>query len=260
MKKRTIVLALLSVLLVMSTLLAGCEPQNDTREYVPTIAIVVTNNLDAVFDELYVYPGDGMTSQDMGPNVIQNIHGKHVVGSYGVTLEVADSYTIIVRDNRGRVYKFYEVALQNVDEAVVSFDEELLCTVYHRGGGSESIVGEYVIPGDAPDHSYVPLRDRVPYDFVIENDTQKEILFVSMREAEDQDKGEVILNAKPLPAGTVMDANGRMFAEDEEITDWVLYMETTDGEKITFETPFNPWTTDSIVITYANGEYSYTAS
>ena len=253
MRKKQVVSVVIAGVLLLSVFLTGCSNTEDTRQYVRTIGVVVTNDVDNVFDELYIYPsGD----HEMGPDHIQSDREVKRVGSYGATLEESDAYSILVRDNRGGVYTFEDVSFQNADEAVISYDDALLLTVHHRSGGTEEVEGQYVSPGDAPDHPQSALQKRVSFDFTVANETGSIITFLSMREADDQDKGEVELYIDGIENGDTVSISGKLDEKDQDITEWVLYFETSEDEYYVSDT-FDPWTTESIQITQDGDTMQY---
>ncbi len=256
MKMKRKIAAVVAALMAFSILFTGCNQKKDTRQYIHTIGVVIQNDLDYVFDELYVYPAMNIENAEMGPDFIQNTRGVTKVGSYGVTVEEADAYMVWVRDENGSVYTFDTVAFENADFGVISFDDDLFMTVYHRTGGSETVPGEYVSPDDAPDQPYVPLKKRVAYDFTIDNKTNMDFRFISMREADNQNRGEVELFVDTLPAGKSTPISGKLFEEDEDITEWVLHVETTDDTQFTSTNVFDPWTTNTILITQEGDQVS----
>ncbi|MDL2254065.1 hypothetical protein LJC49_08385 [Ruminococcaceae bacterium OttesenSCG-928-I18] len=253
MRKKRILAALMGCVLLLSVLLVGCEKKEDTRQYIRTIGVVVTNDVNNVFEELYIYPNG---EHEMGPDHIQSRRGVTRVGSYGATLEESELYDILVRDNRGGVYTFEAIELQNADEAVISYEEALLLTIHHRGGGTDEVEGQYVSPGDAPDHPQSRLQQRVSYGFTLQNTTETDIVYLTMREAADQDKGDVELYIDTITAGDTVSISGKLSEEDQEITEWVLYMEMANGEYYISET-FDPWTTESITVSQDGEEIQY---
>lgn len=248
MKKRPIMAMMMAGLLVAVVLLAGCDKREDTRQYTHTIGIVVTNDVDQIFDEMYVYPNGDL--HEMGRDCIQNAGSIKKIGSYGATVEESDAYGITVRDNRGGVYMFETLALANADHLTISFDEEgiLLVTIRHQDGTTETRTGAYVHPGDALSQPYNPLKEQVAYQFTVQNDSGRSLTFMAMREAEAQKKGEVELFLDTLPAGSSALIQGKLYEEDQEITEWVLYMETDDGEVAVSKTTFDPWTAKTVTI------------
>lgn len=244
-------LLLLAPALVLAVFLGGCDKREDTRQYVETIGVVFTNDIDVVFQELYVYPGD---ISEMGPDFIKNSGGITKVGSYGVTVEVSPSYNVWLKDRDGGSYEFEKVELDNADLAIISYDKKLLLTIQHHDGGNEVVEGRYIFPGDAPDHSQVPLKNRASYSFEVQNDTGSELAMISMREASDQYKGEVELYIKTLADGKSIGISGKLDEEDTDITEWVLHIETADGDSYTATEPFDPWEVKEIILTLKDGK------
>lgn len=264
MKKRFLLLAILSVML-MITVFSGCDKREDTRKYVHTIGIVITNDVGNVFDELFVYPvpTDGVETKytaDMGPDWIKNTKNSTKIGSYGVTVVESGSYNVWVRDRRGNVYTFDSVSFSNGDHGIITFDELLSLTVYHFGGGTETVAGEYVRPGDAPEHPHRENVKQVTLKFAVENKTGDALVFVSMRESKAQAKGEVELYLDKIAAGKTVNINRKLDERDQEITEWVLNIEVEDGKSVTSDVIFNPWTTEKIIITKTDGAYKFEVS
>ena len=269
MKKRLIIMtALVSIIAI----LVGCggNEGEDTRQYIDTIGVVFTNNADDIIAELYVFPiaidDTPVLEQDMGPDLIKNTGSVRRIGSYGVTIELQySSYNVMARGRQKDIYVFKGVPLSNVCEAVLTFDRERstspILTIYHRNGTTDTVVGDHLVPGDAPNHTHVPLRSTVTVQFNLTNETDKDITFISMREADDPHKGEVELFIEEiLEAGESVSISYRLYEEDLEITDWLLYIETADGLSIQFEDAFNPWETEQIDITFDGENLLYTAS
>ena len=254
--KKAHALAAIALLILPVMFLSACRETKDTRKTIHTIGVVFTNDLNYVFDELYVYDGD---VHNMGPDFINNNKREVKVGSYGVTVEEMDSYAVWLRDNHGGVYEFKEVPLQNADVAVISYTDELLLTIYHHDGGTEEVVGNYVKPGDAPDQPFNPLDEQASFKFTVTNDSSHDFTFVSMREAAAQGKGEVELYLDTLEAGKSATVSGRLNADDTKITEWVLYVDSADGYSFTSKDPFDPWSTKEIVITDADDGLSFEA-
>lgn len=239
------VAAFLLAITIATVLLSGCDRRVDTRKYVNTIGVVIKNDIDVVFDELYVYPAN---SDEMGPDFIRNSWIATKIGSYGVTVEDSERYNVWVRDRWGAVFVFEVVSFQNGDFAEISFQDELVLTVYHMRGGSETVIGVIVEPGDAPDHPFNQSIKMVPFQFTLENRTDKVISFVSMREASALDKGEVELSLENLEAGKTETINRKLEEEDVNITDWILNIVTADGKEYAMTEPFNPWKAKAIVV------------
>lgn len=232
--------------------LAGCSSSKDTRQYTHTIGVVFTNDVNFVFNELFVYP---TTTDEMGPDFIQNTNNTTKVGSYGVTVEEDNYYNVLLRDERGGVYKFFDLPLENGDIAVIHYDEEdLSITITHRSGGTDVVKGSIADPGDAPDHPQKPLQKLVSFGFKLENTTTKDIKMVTMREAADQEKGDVELYSKVLSAGNTANISGRLYEEDEAITEWVLYIETSENTYAVSQDSFDPWTEEKVTISEKGGK------
>lgn len=252
---------------VLSALLVGCQDKHDTRQYVETIGFVLTNEVDSIINEMYVYPNEDGTvdefTEEMGEDLVKNTKKERRVGSFGVTLEVYQGYNILVRDRDGGVYHFENVHLQDADHGILTFDSTQNIPnleLRHWEGDTENITGRYVPPDDAPDHTQNPLRATVNYSLKITNDTDTALTLITMREADDPNKGEVELHIEPLEAGKSATSTGQLYKEDQEVTSWNLYIETQDGEAFDFQEPFDPWSQQTITITGSNGNYSYTAA
>lgn len=235
--------------------LAGCATNKDTRQYTHTIGVVFTNNEAFVFNELFVYP---TTTDEMGPDFIQNTKNTTKIGSYGVTVEAANYYNVLLRDEYGGVYRFDDLPLENCDEAVIFYDyKDLSITINHRGGGSEVIEGRIVEPGDAPDHPHAPLQQQVSFGFQLQNDTDSDLKLITMREATDQQKGDVELYSKILKKGESANITGKLYEEDEAITEWVMYVETSGNQYAVSTNEFDPWRTEKVTITGKGNKFTF---
>jgi len=265
--KRKLGILFLAVFL-SAVFFAGCQERLDTRQYIDTIGVVITNEVDNVINELYVYPAneDGTLSdftEEMGSDLIKNTKKERRVGSFGVTVEKTGSYNILVRDRDGGVYHFENVGLEDADHGVLTFDATVNIpnlSLRHWSGSIENITGRYVPPDDAPDQTQNPLKKTVPYKFNITNDTSAELAFISMREAANPGKGEVELYVEPVPAGKSVSTSGNLFEEDKDITDWVLHIETADGQTFDFPESFDPWQTETIVFSGDGSQFSFEVS
>lgn len=254
-------LAVAMALFAILSLFAGCQKKEDTRQYVTTIGVVITNDMNYVFDELYVFTDD---EGEWGQDFIKNSKNHTKVGSYGCTVEAGGSYQIVVRTRYGAVYKFGDVPLSNVSEGVITYNPDaeegfqLLITVYHLNGKVDEVYGAIIEPGDAPDHPHVLNQSRISYNFKLENETDVDITRMTMREADAQEKGEVELFLNKIDAGDSATIRGSLYEEDEEITEWVLCIQNEDKTvDVRSENTFNPWETTSIVITEENGRYVF---
>jgi len=225
------------------------------------MGVVFTNEAGGVINELYVFAsstdGTDVFEQDMGPDMIRNTSENRRIGSFGVTIEVINtSYNVMARDRNQGIYIFQNVPLSNVCEAVLSFARDSnnpVLTIYHKNGGVDVISGELVREGDAPAHTHNPLRRDVPVRFSLENNTLDVFAFVSMREAADPDKGEVELFVGEIETGDSVSVSVRLYEEDEDITQWVLYVEFADGSSMVSFEAFNPWEADSLVVSVSGG-------
>jgi len=264
MKKYVMVLFLM--LSALSLFLTGCGRGEDTRQYIDTIGIVFTNNANEVINELFIFPvaidGTSVFEQDMGPDLIKNTSKVRRIGSFGVTIEMENtSYNIKARDRFQGIYIFGNVPLSNACEAILTFEgANPLLTVHHRSGEVHAIEGEHVPPGDAPDHAHVPLRRTATVQFTVRNTSDNDIVFISMREADYPSKGEVELLQSTLAENSSTSINYRLFEEDTEVTDWLLYVKTADGVSTLFEEPFNPWEINILEITMDGNTLVFTAS
>jgi len=268
MKKRTIMILILSM---FSLLIIGCggNEGEDTRQFIDTMGVVFTNNADDVINELYVFPiaidGTAILEQDMGPDLIRNTGNTRRVGSFGVTIEMVDSsYNVMARGRQKDIYVFGNVPLSNVCEAILSYnkenDERPVLTIKHRNGSEDIIEGVHIYPGDAPDHAHMPMRRSASIRFNITNHSDNDISFISMREANDPDKGEVELFIGTLEVNKSTPVNFRLDEEDQEVTDWLLYIQMADGDSMQFNDTFNPWEVSLIEIFDDGDSMSYTVS
>jgi len=267
MKKKLIIGVI--ILSMLTIILTGCSSGEDTRQFIDTMGVVFTNDADDVINELYVFPiaidGTDVLEQDMGSDLIKNTGSTRRVGSFGVTIEMLNTgYNVMARDRSQGIYIFENVPLSNVCEAVLTFDRAAdlypLLTIHHKNGGSQVLAGDFIPPHDAPDHAHIPLRKTATLHFNVENNTNKNIVFISIREADHPSKGEVELYIGELKANTSTSLNYRLFEEDKEITDWLLYIQTSTGESIQFEESFDPWETNLITISLEGGSLAYKAS
>ena len=261
----------MSILFLVMILLVGCETTEgeDTRQYIDTIGVVFTNEADDVINELYVFPisidGTPILEQDMGPDLIKNTGSTRRIGSYGVTIELQySSYNVMARGRQKDIYVFGNVPLSNVCEAILTFDRESgdspHLTIRHRNGTVDVIAGNHLVPGDAPNHTHVPMRSMVTVQFTVNNNTGSDITFISMREADDPGKGEVELFIGTLEADNSVAINYRLYEEDLEITEWLLFVRTADGKSIQFDEVFDPWETNEINIIVENDKLVFSAS
>jgi hypothetical protein len=275
MIKKTFIL--LSVLIVMIVLLSGCDGLStmfdrtvDTRQYIDTIGVVFTNEAVEVINELYVFAssndGTDVFEQDMGPDMIKNTGERTRIGSFGVTVEVqGTSYNVMARGRQQDIFIFLNVPLTNVCEAVLTFDivnrtSNPILTVYHKNGAVDVVEGRYVPPGDAPAHTHNPLRREVPIRFNIENISDHDFFFVSMREAANPEKGEVELYVGLLEAGHSYNVSIRLPVEDEAITEWILNVEVADGVTVILREYFNPWDVENLTFSMDDNMLVFTVS
>jgi len=268
MKKHLIVI--LIILSIASAVLAGCGSEGeDTRQYVDTIGVVFTNNADDIINELYVFPiaivGTNILEQDMGPDLIKNTSSTRRIGSFGVTIELQNtSYNVMARGRQQDIFVFAGVPLTNVCEAVLSFNREVdanpTLTIHHRSGDTNVIVGEHIHPGDAPNHTHMPMSRTETVRFNIRNSTEGSIYFISMREADQPRRGEVELFVGNLSPNALTSVTYRLPEEDMEVTEWLLHIQAPDGTSMTFNEPFNPWETEQIEILMDGDEIVYIVS
>ncbi len=255
MRKTFVKLLATMLLLALSVGLAGCSRKDDTRQYVHSIGVVITNDMNFVFEELYVYDGE---VHNMGKDWIDNRHETVKVGSYGVTVEEMDTYYVWLKDRRGTAYKFDQVPFEDADHAIISYTDELTLTVNHWNGGTDVIQGEIVNPDDAPDQPYNDLKKKVAYKFNVTNNTEDQIVFISMREDANQGKGEVELYYGELDPEKTETMEGKLYEEDKDITEWVLNIETDSGRSYVSTNAFDPWTATDITITGSADGYTFT--
>jgi len=266
MKKITFISLL--ILLLLPALLTGCgnDGGDDTRQYIDTMGIVFTNNAHEVINELYVFPiaidGTSVFEQDMGPDLIKNTSRTKRIGSFGVTLEMQNSsFNVKARDRNQGIYIFGDVPLSNACEAILTFDStNPFLSVYHRNGEVHTIEGQFVAPGDAPDHAHTPLRRTATIHFTVRNTSSSDISLITIREADHPSKGEVEVYRGNLSANASTSINYKLFEEDLEVTQWLLYVRTADGVSILFDEPFNPWEINLLEITMDGDTKVYTAS
>ena len=263
MKKLIIILF---AFLLLSPVLAGCNRGEDTRQYIDTMGIVFTNKAHEVINELYVFPiaidGTSVFEQDMGPDLIKNTSRTKRIGSFGVTLEMQNSsFNVKARDRNQGIYIFGDVPLSNACEAVLTFDSaNPFLSVYHRSGEVHSIEGEFVAPGDAPDHAHVPLRKTATMQFTVRNTSVSDITLITIREADYPSKGEIELLQGNLQANSSTSITYRLFEEDTEVTAWLLYVKTASGVSTLFDEPFNPWEINLLEITMDGDTKVYNVS
>ncbi|MDL2293373.1 hypothetical protein LJC60_01935 [Ruminococcaceae bacterium OttesenSCG-928-D13] len=244
-------LPVLALAVALGLLLAGCDDRRDTRKYIHTIGVVITLDVDATFQELYVYPGG---IEEMGQDFIKNTKELTRVGSFGVTVEQSNSYGVWLKDREGGAYEFERVAFQNGDMAVITFKDKLLMTVHHQDGETETVNGSFVPPGDAPDHSQVPLKEEDNFRFGLVNSTGVTINAVSMREADAPEKGEVELRLDPLKPDKTATISGRLDEDDFEKDAWLLEITDADGKIWTSKDSFDPWTSEKITVSLEDGK------
>jgi len=256
---------LLAGTILLSVFLSACSRTVDTRQYVEMFGVVFTNEASDVVNELFAFPsstdGTDVFEQDMGPDIIKNTRDQRRLGSFGVTLEVVTtSYNVIARDRDRGIYLFRDTPLTNACEAILTFESgNLVMTIHHRNGTADTMIGQLVYEGDAPAHTHNPMRREVPIHFAIYNLTGEIITFVSMREAADPDKGEVHLFEGTLDADSSASVDIKLYEEDEEITAWIIYIETDDGSSMISGESFNPWETDDLDLSKSGGALSINA-
>jgi len=269
MKK--IILIALVLTLIFIVLISGCESERgeDTRQYIDTMGIVFTNDAYEVINELYVFPiaidGTSIFEQDMGPDLIKNTSRIKRIGSFGVTLELQNtSFNVMARDRNQGIYVFGNIPLSNACEMVLSFDHGTIShpvlAIFHRNGEVHAIEGEFVAPGDAPDHAHSPLRRTATIHLTVRNLTDYDLSEISIHEADHPSRGAVELLRGNLAAKSSTSINYRVFEEDTEVTEWLLYVRTEDGVSTLFEEPFNPWEMNVIEIAMDGDTKTYTAS
>jgi hypothetical protein len=260
MKRKLFVL--LAGTILFSVALTACNRTVDTRQYVNYIGVVLTNNASDVVHELFVFPsstdGTGVFEQDMGYDIIKNTRDQRRLGSFGVTLEVVGtSYNVMARDRDRGIYIFQGVPLTNACEVIMTVDITGIpvLTIHHRSGIVDTMKGEAVREGDAPAHTHNPIRRELPIRFDLHNYTGDSITFVSMREADNPNRGEVYLfHEDLLDTDDSAAVNIRLYEEDLVITEWIVYVEFEDGSSLLSGDNFNPWETDDLEISITNGE------
>jgi len=227
--------------------------------------VVFTNDASNVVHELFAFPssvdGTDVFEQDMGPDIIRNTRDQRRLGSFGVTLEVVTTtYNVMARDRNRGIYLFRDTPLTNACEAILTYGSgNLVMTIHHRDGSVDTMIGQLVQEGDAPAHTHNPMRREVPIRFAIYNLTGDIITFVSMREAADPEKGEVHLFEGTLANDSSASVDIRLYEEDEEITAWIIYIETEGGIATTSGEVFNPWKIYDLDLILNNGDFSINA-
>lgn len=251
MNKRHIAL-LLCLLLAASLLLGGCgkDERRDTREDVHTIGVVITIDVDNTFKELFVYPG---SIADMGEDNIRSTKNEVHVGSFGCTVAQSENYSVWLKDRDGGAYEFANVPFQNADHGVITLEGGLSMALHHTDGTSEEVPGVYIAPGDAPSYSQQPLAQQETFKFNLYNDTGRTLTMVSMREADDPDKGEVELKLDPLESGQYVTISSKLYDHDFDNHEWLLYVKTDAGEAWLSEDTFDPWTAKTVHASVQNG-------
>jgi hypothetical protein len=78
--------------------------------------------------------------------------------------------------------------------------------------------------------------------------------FVSMREADNPERGEVYLFEGRLLADDTAPVNIRLYEEDLVITEWIVYVKYEDGTSLITSDTFNPWEIDELELAIADGE------
>ncbi|MCL2662342.1 MAG: hypothetical protein FWE83_03325 [Oscillospiraceae bacterium] len=251
---------LLAGMVLLSVFLIACNRTVDTRQYVNYIGVVFTNEASDIVHELFVFPssGDGtdVFEQDMGPDIIKNTRDQRRYGSFGVTLEVVNtSYHVMARDRDRGIYIFENVPLTNACEAVVTNDSGTpVLTIHHRDGNVDTMRGQIVREGDAPAHTQNPIRREIPIRFTLHNHTNESISFVTMREADNPERGEVYLFEGRLLSDDTAPVNIRLYEEDIVITEWIVYVEFEEGISMLSAETFNPWETDDLELSIINGD------
>jgi hypothetical protein len=259
--KRRLLILLVGVLL-LSVFITACNRTVDTRQYVNYIGVVFTNDASDIVHELFVFPsstdGTDVFEQDMGYDIIRHTRDQRRQGSFGVTLEVTGtSYNVIARDRDRNIFLFQGVSLTNACEAILTNDSGTpVLTIHHRNGNIDTMRGQAVREGDAPAHTHNPIRREHPIRFNLHNNTGEDTIFVSMREADNPDRGEVYLfhDAGVLESGDSAAVNIRLYEDDLEITEWIVYVELEGGRLLLSEDNFNPWETEDLELSIVDGE------
>jgi hypothetical protein len=163
----------------------------------------------------------------------------------------------MARDRDRGIYIFTGVPLTNACEAILTNDSGTpVLTIHHRSGIVDTMRGQAVREGDAPAHTHNPIRRELPIRFNLHNITGENITFVSMREADNPDRGEVYLfhDEGVLETEDSVTVNIRLYEEDQEITDWIIYIEYEDGNSLLSVDTFNPWETEDLELSIMNDE------
>jgi len=224
------------------------------------IGVVFTNDASDVIYELFAFPsstdGTSVFEQDMGYEIIRNTRDQRRLGSFGVSLEAVDtSYHVMARDRERGIYLFQNAPLTNACEAVLTMDSGTpVLTIHHRNGIVDTMRGEVVREGDAPAHTHNPIRREIPIRFTVHNHTDERITFVSMREANNPEKGEVYLFDGMLHTDDTAPVNIRLYEEDQIIAEWIVYVVFEDGSSLISDNNFNPWEVDDLELSVVNGE------
>ena len=258
MNKKLIVLLVGIILLFIA--ITACNRTVDTRQYVNYIGVVFTNDASDIVYELFAFPssidGSDVFEQDMGPDIIKNTRDQRRLGSFGVTLEVVGtSYNVMARDRERGIYIFQGVPLTNACEVIITDDAGIpVLTIHHRDGIVDTMRGQPVREGDAPAHTHNPIRRELPIRFTIHNHTDERITFVTMREADNPDRGEVYLFDGMLHTDDTAPVSIRLYEEDQVITAWIIYVEFEDGSSMISTNSFNPWELEDLELSIINSE------
>ena len=260
MKKKLFILFTGILLLSLTLTLTACNRTVDTRQYVNYIGVVFTNDASEIVYELFAFAsstdGADVFEQDMGSDIIKNTRDQRRLGSFGVTLEsVGTSYNVMARDRDRGIYLFRDAPLTNACEVILTADNNIpVLTIYHRDGIVDTMRGELIREGDAPAHTQNPIRRELPVRFIIHNQTDERITFVSMREAANPDRGEVYLFDGMFHTDDTAPVNIRLYEEDQIITAWIVYIEYEDGSSMVSVNNFNPWEIDKVELSIIDGE------
>jgi hypothetical protein len=247
-------------IILLFVILAACDRTVDTRQYVNYMGVVFTNDASDIVHELFVFPsstdGTSVFEQDMGSDIIKNTRDQRRLGSFGVTLEVmGTSYNVMARDRDRGIYLFQGVSLTNACEAILTADAGIpVLTIHHRDGIVETMRSEPVREGDAPAHTHNPIRREISIRFTLHNHAEESFTFVSMREADNPERGEVYLFEGRLLAEDTAPVNIKLYEEDLVITEWIVYVEFEDGSSMVSINTFNPWEIDDLELAIINGE------
>ncbi len=239
-------IAVMALMLAMLAAL-GCDERRDTRRYIHTIGVVFTLDTETTFQELFVFPGG---YSEMGQDFLGNSRTNTKVGSFGVTVEAGDAFTVWLKDWDGGTYAFDGVPLANGDLATITFGDTLSLTLRHQSGRQDVVTGRYVQGGDAPDHPQSAMAQEKSFRFSLVNQTGRALRYISMREAPAPEKGDVELYLETLEADAAALIGGSLSGGDLELTEWLLHVADGAGNAWDSAMPFDPWTVSEIRVRF----------